>query len=426
MCKALLFEIIKYYVKFQNTMPNFIPRGFPKEMWIIFAGDVITSLGMSMVFIFLSVYFNVVLGISMAIIGMMWMVTNISSFFSQLVGGALADHFGRKRLMEISLLLRGLIWVGIAFIDNTLLLASMIVVTGMLASLFWPASSAMVTDIIAPERRVEAFGLWRIGGNLGWGLGAMIGGILASISFKLVFIVGGISNIAFGIMVIILLTETLPKKSTTEEMQSRSRSVIKNVYEYKSVLKDKRFFFFTLVGVLVAFMYSQSNTTMPVFAVSDAMINTKQLGYIWALNAWSVVTLQMIVARYIERFNLIKMMAFGSCIYASSFLILARATGFWGIMAFMAVFTAGELIISPLEMAFVANSAPEDKRGRYMGFYSLTWGMGGATGPFAGGVILDTMPSRYLWYIISGVGMLAAGGYLAIEKLINGSNKENA
>jgi MFS family permease len=84
-------------------MFKMIPRGFPKEMWVIFAGDIITALGMGMVFIFLSIYFNIVLGISMTILGTIWMVTDASSFFTQLIGGALADHFGRKRLMELSL-----------------------------------------------------------------------------------------------------------------------------------------------------------------------------------------------------------------------------------------------------------------------------------------------------------------------------------
>nr|HOP09510.1 hypothetical protein [Candidatus Methanofastidiosa archaeon] len=100
-------------------MFKMIPRGFPTEMWVIFAGDVITSLGMSMVFIFLSVYFNLVLGISMTILGLIWMVTDASSFLSQIVGGALADHFGRKRLMELSLFLRGVIWISIGFINDT-------------------------------------------------------------------------------------------------------------------------------------------------------------------------------------------------------------------------------------------------------------------------------------------------------------------
>ncbi|MHC1604687.1 MAG: MFS transporter, partial [Candidatus Methanofastidiosia archaeon] len=294
------------------SMPSFLSRGFPREMWVIFSGDVVTSLGMSMVFIFLSVYFNIQLGISMTILGTIWMVTDISSFFSQLLGGALADHFGRKRLMELSLILRGIIWIGMAFVSNTTLIASLVVLTGIIASLFWPAASAMVTDIIPEEQRVEAFGLWRIGGNLGWGLGAMIGGILASISFKLVFIVGGISNLIFAIFVILLLKETLPAKENKRYAEEKTKSVFSTVLEYKTVLANRRFVFFTCVGILIAFMYSQSSTTMPVYAVKNTIINTSQLGYIWALNAWAVVALQMFVANYVEKFSLTKMLAVGS------------------------------------------------------------------------------------------------------------------
>ncbi|MBN1786546.1 MAG: MFS transporter, partial [Candidatus Methanofastidiosa archaeon] len=370
-------------------MFKIVPRGFPREMWVIFAGDVITSLGMSMVFIFLSVYFNLVLGISLTVLGLIWMATDVSSFFSQIIGGALADHFGRKRLMELSLFLRGAIWVGIGFVDSTSTLAILIVVSGVVASIFWPASSAMVTDIIPHERRAEAFGLWRIGGNLGWGMGAMIGGVLAALSYKLVFIVGGISNIAFGFLVLMLLKETLPSKVDIDKVEQKAKGILNTFKDYRTVLYDRRFVLFVMIGVLIELLYSQSNTTLPVYAVGQNIINTRELGYIWALNGWSIVIFQMSITSYIEKRNISRMLAVGSLIYAMSFLVLLNATGFGMMLLFMSVFTFAEMIIAPIQMTFVANNAPEDMRGRYMGFFSLAWGLGGSTGPFIGGRIID-------------------------------------
>jgi len=398
-------------------MVSIVPRNFPKEMWVIFAGDVITSLGMGMVFIFLSIYFNIVLGISMTILGTIWMVTDMSSFFSQLVGGALADHFGRKRLMELSLFLRGMIWIMIGFIDNVPTLAIFIIVSGIVSSIFWPASSAMVTDIIPKDRRAEAFGLWRIGGNLGWGLGAMIGGVLAAFSYKLVFMVGGISNILFGILVIILLKETLPKKVDIEAVENRARGMVRTIKDYRTVLYDKRFVIFVMVGVFIELLYSQAHTTMPVFVVRESIINAKQLGYIWALNGWAIVLFQMTVTKFVEKRKISLMLAIGSMIYAVSFLLLLRATMFTEMMLFMMVFTMAEMIIAPIQMTFVANNAPEDMRGRYMGFYSLAWGLGGSTGPFIGGRIMDVYSARLLWYVIFVVGLIAMLGYLIMGKL---------
>jgi MFS family permease len=37
------------------------------------------------------------------------------------------------------------------------------------------------------------------------------------------------------------------------------------------------------------------------------------------------------------------------------------------------IITVGEMIVMPVGQALVAHFAPEDKRGRYMAFYSLSW-----------------------------------------------------
>jgi len=403
-------------------MFNMIPRGFPKEMWVIFAGDVITALGMGMIFIFISIYFNIVLGVSMTILGTIWMVFDGSSFFAQMIGGALADHFGRKRLMELSLLLRGVIWIMIGFIDNVPILAASLILTGIVSSMFWPAATAMVTDIIPQERRAEAFGLWRIGGNLGWGLGAMLGGTLAAISYKLVFTFGGVSNIVFGIMVVLLLKETLPKKVDMEVVENRAKGVLKTLRGYSTVIYDKRFVLFVMIGVFIEMIYSQAHTTMPVFSVGESILSTKQLGYMWALNGWGIVVFQMSITRFVEKRKISHMLAVGSLIYAVSFLLLGRATGFSSMLIFMSVFTAAEMIVAPIQMTFVANNSPEDMRGRYIGFFSLTWGLGASTGPFIGGRIMDVYSPRLLWYFISVIGLIAMIGYVILGFLFKEEN----
>ena len=50
-----------------------------------------------------------------------------------------------------------------------------------------------------------------------------------------------------------------------------------------------------------------------------------------------------------------------------------------------ALYTLGEMIMSPVQMTFVANLAPEHLRGTYMGAASLQWITGSAFGPLLGG-----------------------------------------
>jgi len=50
-------------------------------------------------------------------------------------------------------------------------LGGLVVMNGILRSLFDPAAAAAVSELAPPERRAAAFGLQRIGINLGWALG---------------------------------------------------------------------------------------------------------------------------------------------------------------------------------------------------------------------------------------------------------------
>jgi MFS family permease len=78
----------------------------------------------------------------------------------------------------------------------------------------------------------------------------------------------------------------------------------------------------------------------------------------------------------------------------------------------------------PVAQAYVADSAPEDMRGRYMGAAGLTWGIGWAIGPLLAGLVMDGPHPQAVWYACLAVGLAAALAFLwlgrrrrAVERL---------
>src|SRR5262249_25373837 len=53
------------------------------------------------------------------------------------------------------------------------------VVSSMLRGCFEPVAYALVSDVCAPDQRIAAFGLQRMGTNLGWAVGPAAGGLIA-------------------------------------------------------------------------------------------------------------------------------------------------------------------------------------------------------------------------------------------------------
>jgi MFS family permease len=109
----------------------------------------------------------------------------------------------------------------------------------------------------------------------------------------------------------------------------------------------------------------------------------------------------------------------GSLLYVFGYLTLGWVASFNWVILTIVIITAGEVTFSPIASAVVAESAPSDKRGRYMGFFALSQTLGFSLSPLFGGVLLDIFPSepRLLWGIIAAVGLIAAAGFYGWGKM---------
>ena len=82
----------------------------------------------------------------------------------------------------------------------------------------------------------------------------------------------------------------------------------------------------------------------------------------------------------------------------------------------MIIITVGEMVIAPFQQSVVASYSPEDMRGRYMAVSGLSWSIACTIGPYFAGVILDGPNPNTLWYVSGFIGILAAIGFLVLNK----------
>ncbi len=103
------------------------------------------------------------------------------------VGGHLADRLGRRTVMLISLLGSGSILMVFGRLSSPWAILAALLLFALVAEMYRPAASAMIADLVAPDRRPEAFGLMYVSINLGFAVAASVGGVLARYSFRLLF-----------------------------------------------------------------------------------------------------------------------------------------------------------------------------------------------------------------------------------------------
>ncbi len=89
-------------------------RGLPSSLYMLFFATIINSMGM-FVFPFLTLYLTGRLGMSQEKAGFFIMMLYLVYGPASLIGGKLADSFGRKKLMVIAQVLSGLCYIPCGF-----------------------------------------------------------------------------------------------------------------------------------------------------------------------------------------------------------------------------------------------------------------------------------------------------------------------
>jgi EmrB/QacA subfamily drug resistance transporter len=148
-------------------------------------------------------------GLQVATTTLQWLVTAYAVTFGGflLLGGRLADVFGRARLYRIGLCIFVLASIsgGLA-VEPGLLIASR-AIQGVGASMLAPAGlSLLVTSWPDEGQRSHALGVYGAVASAGFAAGAVIGGLLVEASWRLVFFV----NVPVGVVLFVASWRLLP------------------------------------------------------------------------------------------------------------------------------------------------------------------------------------------------------------------------
>jgi MFS family permease len=386
---------------------------FPREFWILFGGTLINAAGSGLVFPFFTLYVRQRFGIPMVTIGAAMSVMAGAGLASGAVGGALADRFGRKKLMIGGLTLGATALFSMGLVDSVGAFVGVAIFMNLTSPVFGPASQAMISDLVEPGKRARAYGLIRVAFNLGVAIGPAIGGFLAERSYFILFASDAITSLIFAGVILFFIAETRPEVRQGDRAAPHAG--------YGPLLRDTPFVLFCLVSVAVTAVYAQMNSTWPVFMKENYGILERQYGLMMSLSAAMVVLFQFPITGFTERYGRATMLAWGTALYAIGFGLVGFVSTAPLFTLALAIWTVGEMVHVPVSQAYVADVAPEDMRGRYMGAAGLTWGMGWGIGPFLAGLVMDRADPHYVWYGCLVIGLAAAMTFLGLGQWRQGA-----
>lgn len=363
---------------------------------------------------FLAIYLNGEAGLGMGAIGLLFLGMALTGALGQIVGGELSDRLGRRPLLWAPMVLRGAVFLALfallALPGDLGTATALLLTASFLGTLFEPASSAMIADLVEPGRRMEGYSILRVGQNVGWVLGPMASGLmLAVLPFPCLFAVAGAANIAAGAVMFGMVAE--PMRAVRED-RFRAGDLLK-------LGRNRAFMLLGLFSIPLFIVLGQLTSTFAVFSSQDLRVDVAAVGWLYALNGILVVFLQMPMARYIARFRMPRVLAAGALLYAAGYLVMGWAAGIWSLALSILITSLGENTVSPASLSMVAELSPEKERGRYMGAYGIFSTFGWSMGPAVGGALYDLfhLEPAVLWGCIAAIAALSAPGFAYLGRL---------
>jgi MFS family permease len=368
-------------------------REYPRQFWLMFFGMLISTIGSSMIWPFLTIYISGKLHQPLVTVTTLMTLNSAVGLVMNFVAGPITDRFGRKWVLVFALIGNSVVYL----IQNQAStfggFALALCLSGAFNPMYRVASDAMMADLIPKEKRADAYSLMRMSNNVGVALGPTIGGFIAAQSYTMAFYIAAAGMFTYGMIQAFGSKETLNREMIPVD-ENTARPLGGG---YSTIFADRSF-----ISTILAYTFCMTGSAilwllMAVYVKTNYGINENLYGFIPATNALMVVFLQIFVTKFTSRHNPLHMMAMGAAFYAVGVGSVFFARGFWAFWLSMVIITIGELIVVPTTTTYVANKAPSHLRGRYMSIYNLSAGVAQGIGPLAGGFVGDRFGQRNIW-----------------------------
>lgn len=355
------------------------------------------------------------LGLTITDYGLITMTWALVQTFIPVFSGGLSDRIGYKETIFASTVIKiaGYLFMALfpsfwGFMSGAILLA-----TG--TGIFKPGIQGTLGNAVKKESGSMAWGIFYQVVNIGGFLGPIVAVHFRQLSWdSLFFVCAGIISLNF----LLLLTykepgkeERLKLKAKIESGEIEQQHLWKDawselrkpiVYWYMLVFAGFWFMFNALFDVLPLHVKDWVDTSVIVTDLfgaggSDSSFARFFLGMnhegtriepegIVNLNAAMIMLTCFLVAAWTAHYRITTAMFAGAIASVVSMILIGGFESAWIVLFAVALFSLGEMMISPKKNEYMSNIAPKNKRAMYLGFVMLPqgigWGLEGYFGPW--------------------------------------------
>lgn len=349
------------------------------------------------------------LGVSAAVITLIYNIRNVIQTFLRLVAGTISDSLGRRNMMLFGLALFALVPFIYSVATNPYLPIVAMMASGLALSIYFPPSEAYASSLFPPEKSGEAMGRYHMSWAISSVIGPSIGGYIASsfLDYETIFVFSGvITCIGFFIA-----------WRYTEDDRDRSCPIppgmlIRNTFDefpatMKRLLSNKK----VIVACFAVFAHSFCHwglvTFFPLLGAEIGMTEF-WIGLTLTANALSIAISLPIVGRISDRVGRFIPIVTGLIVSVAAFALVPLAPYHWMLPVLNAVLGVCAVLVFPISQAATMESQKPEDRGSATGVWGMVMSLGGSLGMFAMSAVLSVASIQWVFYISAAFTLVSA------------------
>ena len=345
------------------------------------------------------------LGLTMSDYGTIMFIFALTQTFVPIILGGTADRIGYKETIAISTIIKIAAYLIMAMFPSFLGFTIGAVTLAFGTGIFKPGIQGTMVKSVKRETSTMAWGVFYQLVNIGGWLGPLIAVQLRQLSWEhLFYACAAIISLNF---VLLLMYKEPGKEERIALKEQIAKGEVEQEPLYKAALREVKkpivlgymfafsgfwFMFNAMFDVLpkhiadwvdtstiVTDIFGPSGTQNPLWIGLLGMDHqgTKIMPeYLMSINFLMIATTCFVVAGLTSKYRPLNSMIVGCFFSCVAMYLVGFTPAAWAMVIAIAVFSLGEMLLSPKKNEFMGNIAPKDKKAMYLGFVMLPQGIG--------------------------------------------------
>ena len=357
-------------------------------------------------------------------------VFNTLLYFLPLLAGTVVDRYGFKRslmacfsIFSVGYLMIGLsglpigqpvvqalgakVWVTVA-----------LVVTAIGGSLIKPSIVGTVARTTTEDTKAFGYSIYYTLVNVGGAVGPLLAPIVReSLGISYVLVVSSITSV-----VLFAATALFYREPERPRDAPPARSMARVLADMVLVFGNFRFILFLVIFSGFWAMFWHVFYALP-FYVKD-FLKFGRFEWIETVDAIAIIAVTIPATAIARRLRPLAAMVLGFVLATACWFVMGSVPTLAGAIAGLVVFAVGEGIQSPRFYEYVANIAPPDQVGTYMGFAFLPIAIGTFIAGWSSGYLVKhyveggNPAAPHMWYVVGSYGVVSTVLMVLYDRLI--------